>query len=101
MRSVEQPWWLRSDPTKSLGWYDAYNGVKHNREAEFACGTLQRAFEAVSACASLLIAQFGATALCRELSSFVHLDTPTWPVEEMYLPKLAEADWIPIGHPTL
>ncbi len=93
--------WLRADPTKSLGWYHAYNGVKHNREAEFDRGTLRRAFEAVSACIALLIAQFGPFALGAELSDFVEVEMPVWPIREMYLPRVIEADWTSIGHPNL
>jgi len=53
--------WSREDPTDSLPWYAAYNGVKHNREDEFQRGTLRCAFEAVSANIALLVAQSVAT----------------------------------------
>ncbi len=42
--------WSASAPTKSLRWYDAHNAVKHDREREFARGTLGHAFEAVAGC---------------------------------------------------
>lgn len=51
--------WNVSKPTASLKWYDSYNAVKHNREGEFERATLENAFEAVAACAIMLIAQFG------------------------------------------
>src|ERR1700682_866235 len=47
--------WSRAAPTRSLGWYDAYHGVKHNREGEFKRGTLRCTFEAISACIALVI----------------------------------------------
>jgi hypothetical protein len=93
--------WTKSDPTKSLAWYDAYHGVKHNREAEFRRGTLKRAFEAVSACIVLLVAQFGSTALNFELSRFVGLRIPVWPIGDMYLPQVIDVDWTPVEHPDL
>jgi D-galactarate dehydratase / Altronate hydrolase, C terminus/SAF domain len=89
------------DPTKSLAWYDAYHGVKHNRENEFRRGTLERAFEAVSACIVLLVAQFGSTALIFELSRFVGVRAPVWPIGEMYIPRVLDLDWTPVGHPDL
>lgn len=91
--------WSKADPTKSVGWYDAYHGVKHNREGEFERGTLENAFKAVSACIALLVAQFGPTALNAELSSLVGLTVPNWPIGEMYLPRLMSADWTPVNHP--
>lgn len=51
--------WNRQNPTTTLRWYDAYNAVKHNREGEFERATLRHAFEAVTACAIMLVAQFG------------------------------------------
>jgi hypothetical protein len=93
--------WTKTDPTKSLAWYDAYNGVKHNREVEFYRGTLRRAFEAVSACVAMLVAQFGPTALNTELSGFVELQVPTWPIGDMYLPQVTDADWTPVQHPDI
>ncbi|HXW70001.1 MAG TPA: hypothetical protein VEK34_00905 [Methylocella sp.] len=93
--------WSKADPTKSLGWYDAYHGVKHNREGEFGRGTLRHAFEAVSACIALLVAQFGSVALSAELSSFVGLEVPNYPIGEMYLPIVTSAGWVPINYPGL
>ena len=41
--------WGSSDkPTQDLAWYDAYNAVKHNREAEFERATLGHAFVGLS-----------------------------------------------------
>lgn len=51
--------WDVSKPTASLQWYAAYNAVKHNREGEFERATLENAFEAIAACAVMLVAQFG------------------------------------------
>ena len=93
--------WAASDPTESLGWYAAYNGVKHNREGEFERGTLEQAFSAMSACLSLLVAQFGPTALGSELFGFVDIRLPTWSVPEMYLARSTEADWTPTPYPGL
>jgi hypothetical protein len=93
--------WTKVEPTKSLGWYDAYHGVKHNREAEFERGTLRRAFEAVSACICLLVAQFGPIALNAELSSLIGLTVPDWPIGEMYIPRVTSDEFIAINYPSL
>jgi hypothetical protein len=52
-------WGSSGRPTQDLGWYDAYNAVKHNRETEFARATLHNAFDAISACVIMMAAQFG------------------------------------------
>jgi hypothetical protein len=95
--------WSKADPTKTLGWYDAYHGVKHNRENEFERSTLRYAFEGVSARIALLVAQLGPVALSAELSSVVGLEVPNWPIGEMYYlqPGLGLADWVPINYPGL
>lgn len=91
--------WTPTNPTDSLGWYDAYHGVKHNREGEFERGTLGHAINAVSACLTLLVAQFGPVALGAELSDSLVISCPEWPIEDMYIPRVTEADWTPVHHP--
>jgi hypothetical protein len=94
--------WSNTDPTNSLPWYAAYNGVKHNREGEFERGTLRCAFEAISANIALVVAQFGLSALNAELSSLVSLTVTDWPIEEMYyLPPVTSAEWTPVTFPSL
>ena len=46
-------------PTTDLSWYADYNAVKHNREEEFERANLLCAFQALSAVAVMLVAQFG------------------------------------------
>jgi hypothetical protein len=93
--------WTKADPTKSLAWYDAYHGVKHNREEEFRRGTIRRAFEAVSACVALMVAQFGPTALNAELLTFVGFTEPDWPISDMYISGFTSPNWTPVHHPSL
>ncbi len=90
--------WNRAEPTKSLGWYAAYNGVKHNRELEFESASLGNAFSAVAACAVLLVAQFGKDALTSEQSALLSIDVPTWPIEDMYLPPHFGKEWAAVPH---
>ena len=54
-----QGWGSSNRPTADLQWYDAYNAVKHDREENFSRATLRHAFEAVTACAIMMVAQFG------------------------------------------
>jgi hypothetical protein len=93
--------WTKADPTKSLSWYAAYHGVKHNRDTEFQRGTLRCTSEAVSACLALLVAQFGPVVLNTELSNSVELQVPAWPVGEMYLPQVTDATWMAVEHPDI
>lgn len=51
--------WDRSNPTQSLGWYDAYNKTKHDREANLHLGSLENAIHSVGAAVVLFYAQFG------------------------------------------
>ena len=87
--------------SESLTWYSAYNGVKHNRDREFARATLDSAFAAIAACVVLLVAQFGRLAFTPELSRFVAVEDPDWPLEEMYLAPQAEGGWTPHLYPGL
>lgn len=81
-------WGLGDQPTAELPWYAAYNAVKHNRESEFEQANLRHAFQAMSACAVMLVAQYGRWGLGfqSDLSAFFHLvETPTWPLEDCYI----------------
>ncbi|MHC2090412.1 hypothetical protein [Methylobacterium sp. CM6244] len=50
--------WDANAPTSSLGWYNAYNAVKHNRDLNFNQATLNYAIDAICACAIMLTAQY-------------------------------------------
>jgi hypothetical protein len=82
-------WGTTPNPTKDLKWYDSYNAVKHSREENFDQGTLKHAFEAVSACAIMIAAQFGVQAKLDktpELSSFLQFSsTPPWAISQVYI----------------
>ncbi|HTV67607.1 MAG TPA: hypothetical protein VMF90_03625 [Rhizobiaceae bacterium] len=81
-------WGSTGAPTQELKWYDAYNAVKHNRETEFARATLGHAFDAVSACAIMLAAQFGLSDGLGERSEvrdFFAISAPRWPWSEVYI----------------
>jgi hypothetical protein len=98
-------WGNTGKPSQELGWYDAYNAVKHNRETEFARGTLEQAFAAVTACAVMMVAQFGiANGLGQqsELRAFFSISaTPSWPLSEVYIYPYGEGpgDWTAVPHP--
>jgi hypothetical protein len=82
-------WGSTNKPTQELAWYDTYNAAKHDRETAFERATLERVFEAISACVVMVVAQFGAEAglgVRSELSSYFHLvETPEWPYEDLYI----------------
>jgi hypothetical protein len=87
-------WGTSGKPSQELGWYAAYNAVKHNRENEFSRATLRNVFEAVSASVIMLVAQFGSIVGLghnTELESFFHLfSSPVWSLSHVYLPSFGE-----------
>jgi hypothetical protein len=92
--------WQLEKPTQSLGWYDAYNAAKHNREQAFDRATLRHALDAVSACAVLLVAQFGERAESwkrSEVHSFYQFTkVPAWsPIESYFCAFESRTAWTP------
>lgn len=90
--------WDASKSTQTLSWYDAYNSVKHDRENYFERATLLMAFEAVSACAILLGAQYGAYAHLEHSTTLptVQLrDLPLFGLEDLYVASPEGAKWTP------
>jgi hypothetical protein len=94
--------WNKDRPTGSLIWYDAYNAVKHDREGQFERATLSSAFEAVAACAVLLVAQFSLHPDGWHFSDshrfFNFNSTPKWGASDVYTYPY-EQDWAD-GHVT-
>jgi len=88
--------WSPSQPTSSLGWYDAYNAVKHNSELDFHRANLENAISAISAVAILLRAQYGdRIQFWREkIGSFFYIVNNTeWANNEKILPPFVKNDW--------
>jgi hypothetical protein len=104
-------WGLGSNPTADLLWYADYNAVKHNREQEFERANLDGVFQALSAVAVMLVAQYGEYGLGyrSDLSRFFIISQkPTWPSFESYIPNqsLSISNWshdlfAPINHSDL
>ncbi len=84
--------WDRLRPSQSLPWWQAYNKVKHDREANFAEASLSHAMDAVCAAVVLLHAQFGrttgrhGTALLIQREFNVSFSNPPQP-ESWYCPR--------------
>jgi hypothetical protein len=85
-----EKWGGSISPSKDLEWYDAYNQVKHNRDANFPEATLRRAFQAVAGCFVMLCAQHGWGFALRGDDAdraFIRLmDAPKWEPSEVYVP---------------
>lgn len=90
--------WCRDKPTASLKWYDAYNAVKHDRESQFKRASLCNAFEAVAACAVLLVAQFGEAGLSDDLKRSLTVEREPWLIEDCYVVPQQSTTWTPINH---
>jgi hypothetical protein len=92
-------WQEPKNPTKDLPWFDAYNAVKHDRERNFNQATLHHVFDAVSANAVMLVAQFGLGFAFRMAPVIA---TPTdvdeyaqWQPEEVYVhPEHGDQGWV-------
>ena len=87
--------WNSIQPTKSLIWYDVYNRVKHDREANFKDATLGNAIQAVAGCVVMLAAQFGHEALgnYRFKSLFQFTKIPMWEPKYWYYGPLPNVPW--------
>jgi hypothetical protein len=94
--------WTSSSPTQSLPWYQAYNNVKHDREAHFKEATLVNALRSVAACAVMLAAQFGIEALNRHRlrNLFEFRERPQWEPAEWYYAGPPGTGWtaVPCGN---
>jgi hypothetical protein len=92
--------WDLNKPTRSLGWYDAYNATKHDREMHFSRATISNVVNALAACSILLIAQFGKRETWKnELQEFFRfIKVPTWKPEDMYS-RGQNQKYTPIDYP--
>jgi hypothetical protein len=89
--------WEDNDKSRSLGWYDNYNAVKHNRAEEFDKGTLRDAITALSAIAVLLTAQYGKEVMSKHSSIYNFFELtqePIWSITDYYIPPLKDTDWV-------
>lgn len=81
--------WTAPNTTQSLGWYDAYNLIKHDREKNFYMATLLHAFYSVAACIVMMYAQFGYAEVFAGAQGFRQYftltSTPVWDLSEIYI----------------
>jgi hypothetical protein len=79
--------WSPLAPTQNLGWYDAYNAVKHDREHEFRRATLETAIDALMACAIMLTAQYRIIRTWRDqIGEFFYFKSiPAWSPIQCYV----------------
>jgi hypothetical protein len=78
--------WNATSPTLTLPWYDAYNAVKHDREASFNKATFKNLLDAAAALHITQAAQWGP-----EIFSQMH-DNRFSPFWITYIPTIAAAD---------
>lgn len=100
--------WNSITPTQSLSWYGAYNSAKHDREKSFSRATLGHVFDAVSACAIMMYAQYGYSIPGwgdSHAARFFNInERPVWAPSEVYTLDYksiwaGEEKWIPINYP--
>lgn len=85
--------------TSTLEWYSAYNAVKHDREEKFRQARLEHGFAAVAACAILLVAQFGELAVPQSVRRLLHVQTPGWENQDLYIGPIDDAGWVAATYP--
>jgi hypothetical protein len=98
VRFASYPWlnqfkpflgWKASRATKSLPWYDAYNGVKHDRESQFARAKLSFAFDAVAAAFAMFAAQYGSphyeSLSMQGIYNVLLVESPQWEISKRYI----------------
>lgn len=78
--------WDKTNPTKSLPWYDAYNKTKHNRDHHFYEAKLKYAIDAVAANIIMFCTRFGALILLQDTSTLSAL------VKQIFEIKIVDAD---------
>lgn len=79
--------WNTSKPTQTIGWYDDYNAVKHDRENAFHRANLESAINAIAAVWIMVAAQFGIHGMREfdDLFRYFHLErVPLWRYSEVY-----------------
>lgn len=97
-------WGNTAGPTKSLTWYSAYNAVKHDRENQFEQATLGNAFNAVSACFIMILAQYGDLSHSFggswvERSFFSLSNRPQWSNSDVYIHPFESKEWKSVSFP--
>jgi hypothetical protein len=92
--------WSSSAATKSLDWYDAYNAVKHDREANLRRATFGNVLKAAAASIAMGAAQFGwddwhpENDLARFRQRVFTLRPPqTWEPKDVYFVPEEGATW--------
>ena len=84
--------WSEDAPTKSLGWFDAYNETKHSRQRSFSHASLENAVSAVAGVWCLHGAMYGPVSVNTGSAMFsTDCDTSMFPNHEGYLDRLV--DW--------
>jgi hypothetical protein len=99
--------WDEENATRTLPWYDAYNAAKHDRESKLKRASLRFAFDAVAACAIMIVAQFGEVfgfdlrTSGRPMTFFWIRSVPNWDLADCYVETFENGNskWTPINYP--
>jgi hypothetical protein len=84
--------WSAPDTTRTIPWYEAYNAVKHHREAEFSQASLGNLINAVAAVHILQAAQWGPEMYNQffgaNSSPFRTMQHPVYGLGDLYVPTI-------------
>jgi hypothetical protein len=96
--------WDEISPTETLPWYGAYNASKHDRESKLERATLRFAFDAVAACAIMIVAQFGEvfgfdlSTSGRPRTFFWIRSGPVYELTDHYAESFKSGEWTPVDY---
>lgn len=86
--------WSTPDTTRTIPWYEAYNAVKHHRDAEFTQASLGNLINAVAAVHILQAAQWGPEMYNQffgaNSSPFWTIRHPVYGLGDLYVPTINE-----------
>ena len=93
--------WSSPETTQSIPWYEAYNAVKHHREAQFSQASLRNLIDAVAAVHILQAAEWGPEMYDRffgaNSSPFWTKRHPVYELGALYVPTIdGKADVSPV-----
>ncbi len=91
--------WNKEMPSVTIPWYDVYNKVKHDRQANMHLANMDNALASIAAYAILVVAQYGKENYLwkdhmRKYFNFSKI--PYWALEDFYVPHTH--DLVPINY---
>jgi len=91
-------YWSEENPTSSLGWFDAYNRLKHDKQGNEHLASMENAIKSCAAYYAVAYATYGSDLSPKLFSThnyFRRAIGPKWRPEDVYYPR-PNHQWEPI-----